>query len=125
MENVYPMNERLNKAIKKALEGKKYKTQMISLATVRRINEEHGVGNEKRADRIPVTKENFCLLPDILKNFDIVEKGEDLFEDNVRKQSVVIRKHYSDGTIAVVNAVNEDSLEIKDMWVEKPTSPQP
>jgi len=121
VENIYPMNERLSDAIKKALEEKKYKSHVISLATVRRINEEHGVGNEKRADRIPLTKEDFCLLPDVLEKFDTVEKGEDLCEDNIMKQSVIIKKRYLDGTISVVEAENKDNLEIKDMWVEKPT----
>ena len=120
-------SENLNKAISEALGTEiNTKNQTITLRQVSHISNKHGLGNEKFADQIPVTKETFTLIPDVLENFDTVEKGKDTWIGNERKNSVLISKHYSDGSIVLADAiVNDDVLEIKTIVVKKPTEVRP
>jgi hypothetical protein len=67
--------ENLNKEISRALEMEvKAEKQYIRFKDVRHFDKVHGVSRENDPMQIPVTKETFMLLPDVLKNFDEVEK---------------------------------------------------
>jgi len=113
---------KLNKEISRVLRKKvKAKNQYITLERARHINERHGVGNEKDSGQIPITKKIFMLIPDVLENFDIVEKGSITFD----LPSVKIAKHYSDGTVVVADAVIGKNLTIKTMWAKKPDTVRP
>jgi len=91
----------------------KAERQSITFERAHHISERHGVGNEKQADQKPVTRETFVLIPDILANFDSVEKRPN--------NSVQISKEYSDGRMVVADAVLSDgNLEIKTMWIKSP-----
>jgi hypothetical protein len=114
------VSDRLNKAMSEALGMEvKAEIQYIRLKDVRHIDEVHGVGNEKDSAQIPVTKDMFMLMPDVLKNFSKVEKGS----ITIDRPSVKITKHYSDGRIIIADAVLEDgNLNITSMLAKKPTA---
>jgi hypothetical protein len=117
---------KLNRAISKTL-GKDVnaKKQNITLWQTRHIDKRHGVGKEKYPDQREVTKEIFMLILDVLENFDTVEKGKGTWINEV-KPSILISKHYSDGTIIVANAIiDKNTLWIKTMVVKKPTEVSP
>jgi hypothetical protein len=117
------VNERLNKAISKTL-GKEIKAekQYIRLKDVRHIYEAHGAGKENNPAQIPVTKDIFILIPDVLENFDTIERGS----ESVGRESVKITKHYSDGRVVVADVILEDgNLNITTIYVKKPYSGKP
>jgi hypothetical protein len=117
------VSDRLNTAISKEL-GKKVKAeiQYIRFKDVRHFDDVHGVGKENDPNQIPVTKEAFMLLPNVLKNFDEVKKGS----ETVGRESVKITKHYSDGRIVIANAVLDGGdLTITDMFIKKPAAVSP
>jgi hypothetical protein len=120
-------SRRLNEAIFKALGVKMNITeQIVTIKRAWHTNKKHGVGKEKRLNQIPVTRETFMLIPDVLKNFDTVERGMDTWINDKRKSSVVIGKYYSDGRIVLANAIiNNNKLKIQTMWIEKPTAVSP
>jgi hypothetical protein len=118
---------KLNRAISETL-GRvvSIKKQNITLEQARHIYKRHGVGKEKYPDQKEVTKEMFMLIPDVLENFDTIEKGKDTWETSVKKPSILISKRYSDGTIILADAViDKNTLEIKTMVVKKPTEVSP
>jgi hypothetical protein len=117
------VSDRLNKAMFKTL-GKEVnaKNQCIRLKDVKHIDETHGFGKEKNLAQIPVTKDIFMLIPNVLENFDTVEKGS----ESVGRKSVKITKHYSDSRVIVADVILEDrNLNITTMYVKSPTAVSP
>ncbi|GBU25991.1 hypothetical protein R83H12_02666 [Fibrobacteria bacterium R8-3-H12] len=86
---------------------------------MRHIDEIHGIGNEAKPEQIPVTKEMFMLLRDVLKNFDEVAKGT----PTAGRDSVKITKRYLDGRIVIANAILlKGDLAITMMLAKKPAT---
>ena len=99
--------------------------QVITLGYIRHINNRHGIKNPKLGkNEIPVTKELFALIPDVLNNFNIVEKSN---SKTSRGEDVVkITRQYSDGTMTIVDAIikkdqnsNNANLAIRTIYVDK------
>jgi hypothetical protein len=110
------LNKEASRVLRKEIKAQK---QHIRLKDVRHIDEQHGVGNEKTPTQIPVTKDIFMLIPDVLENFDEVKKGS----ETVGRDSIRITKNYSDGKIIIADAVLEDgNLTITSMYVKSPTT---
>jgi hypothetical protein len=120
-------SKELNYAINKALGTEVSITeQVVTIERAWHTEKKHGVGKEKLPNQIPVTKETFMLIPDVLESFDTVERGIDTWIYDKRKSSVVIGKRYSDGRIVLANAiVDESKLKIQTMWIEKPAAVSP
>ncbi len=117
------VSNRLNKEASKVL-GKEVKAagQYIRLKDVRHIDERHGVGKETDPKQIPVTKETFTLIPDVLENFDEIQKGS----ETANRDSVKLTKHYSDGRVIIADAVLEDgNLTITSMFIKSPATVRP
>jgi len=117
------INKVIGNVYKKKVLSEKLPNTTIQTVTVERtwhIKNRHGEGKEKLIDQISITKDTFMLIPDVLENFDSVEIARDTWERNRRKPSVTISRHYSDGTIIVADAIiDENTLKIKTMWIEK------
>jgi hypothetical protein len=93
----------------------KAKRQIIQLGYVKHINNRHGAGGAVVNGQVPITKELFALIPDVLENFDSVEKGHATSGGD----GVLIRRRYSDGAAVLVNAVaNRGNLEIRSFRIE-------
>jgi hypothetical protein len=113
------LNKEISKVLAKEINAKK---QNIRLKDVKHIDEVHGVGRENNPSQIPVTKDMFMLVPDVLENFDDVKKGS----ETVGRESVRVSKNYSDGKAIIANAVLEDgNLSITSMYVKSPTAVRP
>jgi hypothetical protein len=67
--------------------------QVITIKRAWHTNKRHGIGKEKYPNQIPVTKETFMLIPDVLKTFDTVERGMDTWINDKRKDSVVMDRN--------------------------------
>ena len=92
------------------------KKQLIQLGYIRHINSRHGIGGVAVDGQVPITRETFALIPDVLKSFDSVEKGHDTRGGD----GILIRKRYSDGTAVLVNVVPiNGNLEIRSFRVDK------
>lgn len=111
---IAPPTARLKNEIRKFF-GKniKLEKQSISFERVYHISDGHGEYKEHAPEQIPVTKERFILMADVLENFDAVEKRVN--------NSVRISKRYSDGEVVVADAIlRNGNLAIKTMWIKKP-----
>ncbi|MCL2183945.1 MAG: hypothetical protein FWB85_10815 [Chitinispirillia bacterium] len=92
------------------------KHQIITLGYTRHINKSHGVGGRSVAGQVPVTRERFSLIPDVLKNFDTVEVGHETRGGD----GVLIRKRYADGEAVLVDVVPvKGNLEIRSYRIDK------
>jgi len=117
------VNSRLNKEASDVL-GKKINAekQYIRLKDVRHIDEIHGIGKEKDPAQIPVTKEAFILVTDVLENFDEIRKGS----ETAGRDSVKLTRHYSDGKVVIADAVLEDgNFIITSMFIKRPAAVRP
>jgi hypothetical protein len=89
---------------------------IIELGYVRHIKKRHGENGAAIEGNVPITKELFALISDILKNFDSVATGH----RTRGEEAVLIKRHYSDGTGIIVEAVPvKDNLEIRSFRIER------
>jgi len=121
-------NKKLNAEVSRVF-GKEINidNQSVTLGYVRHINNYHGVDSPYLGkDEIPVTKDVFALIPDVLENFDTIEKSNK--QTTRGEDAIKITKHYSDGTMTIVDAVvkiddpkkpNKANLEIRTVYVDK------
>jgi hypothetical protein len=92
------------------------KRQVVELGYVRHIKKRHGEGGTAIDGKVPITKELFALIPDILKNFDSVKAGH----ETTGGDGVLITRNYSDGTGIIVEAVPvKGDLEIRSFRIEE------
>jgi len=104
--------EGLESALCRPINAKK---QLVKLGYIRHINKRHGAGGTAVKGQIPITKELFALIPDVLDNFDFVDKGHKTTDGD----GVLIRKRYSDGIAVLISAVPaKGSLEIRSFRIE-------
>ena len=104
--------EEIELALGRSVNAKK---QLIQLGYIRHINSRHGIGGMAVDGQTPITKETFALIPDVLKNFDSVEKGHETRGGD----GVLIRKRYLDGVAVLVNVVPiNGNLEIRSFRIE-------
>lgn len=90
--------------------------QIIELGYVRHIKKRHGENGTAIEGNIPINKELFALISDILKNFDSVAIGH----RTRGEEAVLIKKNYSDGTGIIVETVPvKDNLGIRSFRVER------
>ncbi len=97
---------------------------IISDNDIRHMIKQHGNPEiEKTRGQIAVTTKDIEKIPDIIENYDSIEKGS-INKDAFTKQklnTIRYKKQYSDNTTYVVEVIPSDSnnLTIKTMWKKK------
>lgn len=87
----------------------------IDASDIRHAWDRHGEGNEKSRNNIPLTKEDFKRIPDIIANPDEVKLGTSHAK---QPPSISYIKHADDGTDYVAEHIRTDknTLEFKTMY---------
>lgn len=96
--------------------------EIIEPDFVRHVRNFHFEGNETIAGNLPMTKADLKKVPDVIADYDTIEKGSP--EEGTNRPTVRYRKEFKDGTIVVcevvvTNTYQEKSLHCKTAWKEK------
>lgn len=96
-----------------------HRNERITASNIRHILKQHGDKNiEINKGQIAITKKDLKKIPDVIANFDKIEKGNINKDRNGEHQTVKFIKEYNNSTIYVVEVVPNKSktLTIKTMW---------
>lgn len=83
----------------------------------------HGVGNEKRADQIPITNDDLLRLPLVVEDYDSVSLGSKTGTNNL--QAIVYTKTFPDGVQYVVEEVRKGRKKLAFQTAYKKIIPIP
>ena len=93
--------------------------ERISASDIRHILKQHGDKKiEASKGQLAITKTDLKKIPDVIENFDRIEKGNINKDRNGEHQTVRFIKKYNNNTLYVVEVVPNKSktLTIKTMW---------
>lgn len=93
--------------------------ERISASDIRHILKQHGDKKiEASKGQLAITKTDLRKIPDVIENFDKIEKGSINKDKNGEHQTVRFVKKYNNNTLYVVEVVPNKSktLTIKTMW---------
>lgn len=93
--------------------------ERISASDIRHILNQHGNKKiEASKGQLAITKADLKKIPDVIENFDRIEKGNINKDRNGEHQTVRFVKKYNNNTLYVVEVVPNKSktLTIKTMW---------
>ena len=93
--------------------------ERISASDIRHILNQHGNKKiEASKGQLAITKTDLKKIPDVIENFDRIEKGNINKDRNGKHQTVRFVKKYNNNTLYVVEVVPNKSktLTIKTMW---------
>ena len=93
--------------------------ERISASDIRHILKQHGDKKiEASKGQLAITKADLRKIPDVIENFDRIEKGNINKDKNGEHQTVRFVKKYNNNTLYVVEVVPNKSktLTIKTMW---------
>ena len=93
--------------------------ERISASDIRHILKQHGDKKiEASKGQLAITKTDLKKIPDVIENFDRIEKGNINKDRNGEHQTVRFVKKYNNNTLYVVEVVPNKSktLTIKTMW---------
>lgn len=96
-----------------------HRGEKISASNIRHILKQHGDQKvETSKGQLAITKTDLKKIPDVIENFDRIEKGTINKDKNGEHQTVRFVKTYSNNTLYVVEVIPNKSktLTIKTMW---------
>lgn len=95
------------------------RSERITASDIRHILNHHGDKNtEIRKGQLPITKADLKRIPDVIQNFDNIEKGNTNVDKKGEHQTVRFIKEYNNNLLYVVEVVPSEgnTLTIKTMW---------
>ena len=93
--------------------------ERITASDIRHILNHHGDKKiEAEKGQLPITKTDIKKIPDVIENFDNIEKGNLNIDKNGKHQTVRFIKEYNNNALYVVEVVPSEgnALIIKTMW---------
>ena len=93
--------------------------ERITASDIRHILNRHGdKETETKKGQLPITKTDLEKIPDVIQNFDSIEKGNINVDKKGEHQTVRFIKEYNNNSLYVVEVVPSEgnTLTIKTMW---------